>query len=112
MVDNMPDLFDIAEGMKRRDAGIQQAIDNTEKEDLTWGSRALGFVIKFPGQRFMTEDIRIFAYENGFQRPVHERAWGSVMLTAQRKGLIISDGIGLVKNVKAHRTPATIWKKI
>jgi hypothetical protein len=41
--------------------------------------------------------------------PPSLRAWGSVLLTAARRGWIKQVGYIKVENVKAHRTPAALW---
>jgi hypothetical protein len=60
----------------------------------------------------MAEDIRARAYAAGLPKPPSERAWGAVMTAARQAGLIEFARFGLVRNAKAHRTPAAIWRRI
>jgi hypothetical protein len=60
----------------------------------------------------MVEDLRKFAYDMGLPKPPSERAWGSVISSAKRDGLVEHRGFSSVKNPKAHKTPASVWVKI
>ena len=77
-----------------------------------WQQEALDCVRKYPGQMFMTEDVRQWAHDQGLEYPSHARAWGAVMLEAKKIGLIVQRGFGLVRNLRAHKTPANIWAKV
>ena len=104
-------LFDYAESIHNRNAGIAQALDNAERKTPTWKDQALEYVRRFPGKEFMTEDVRQYAYRHGFPNPPSERAWGGVMVAACKEGLIERVGFAAVSNPNAHRTPATVWRK-
>lgn len=100
-----------------RDTGMDAAILNAEKETQTdWGELALLFLVQWiakqpTGKRFMTENVRSEA-EKSIPKPTNARAWGGIMVQAAKLGFIEKDGYGKVSNIKAHCTPATIWKTI
>ena len=106
----------INNGTELRDKGIKQAIDNADNTHEKWSDKAYKFLldyIKYGEGRdqyeFMTEDVRM-ASEAEIPKPPSNRAWGGVILRASRAGLISRIGFSNVKNAKAHRTPASIWR--
>ena len=107
----MDNLLDYAESIRNRDAGIAQALDNAELKTPSWKQQALEYVRTFPGNRFMTENVRHYAYACGLPHPPSERAWGGVMVAACKEGIIARVGYQAVKNPNAHCTPATVWRK-
>lgn len=60
--------------------------------------------------RFLTEDLREWAYANGFARPPNEKAWGSVMLSAVREKVIAADGYAPANS--SNRSPKVRWKSL
>lgn len=107
-------LDEIAEGEKRKQQGMQQAIDHANAVTPDWSNKARQFIINrfLPlHKRFMTEDIRSFAAMHDFELPCHGRAWGGVVAALAKDLLIINIGTDKVKNPKAHRTPATVWER-
>jgi hypothetical protein len=103
------DLLNYAESIRNRNSGIAQALDNAELKTPTWKQQALEYVRTFPSNRFMTENVRHYAYCNGLPHPPSERAWGGVMVSACKEGLIERVGFASVSNPNAHMTPATVW---
>jgi hypothetical protein len=103
------DQISLFDGNPARDAGIQQAIDHAEKVSPGWKEAAIEYFRTYPGQVFMTEQVRAFAYANGFSHPPTEKAWGSVASEAASRGIIKSDGHGPVNN---KRAVAVRWKKV
>ena len=106
----------INDGLQLRDKGIKKAIDNANDTHDKWSDKAYKFLldyIKYGEGRdqyeFMTEDVRI-ASEKDIPKPPSNRAWGGIILKAVRAGLIHRVRFSSVKNVKAHRTPATVWR--
>ena len=106
----------INDGSQLRDKGIKQAIDNADDTHDKWSEKAYKFLldyIKYGEGRdqyeFMTEDVRV-ASESAIPKPPSNRAWGGVILRAAKAGLINRVGFSNVKNAKAHRTPATVWR--
>ena len=101
----------INNGSQLRDKGIKKAIDNANDTHEKWSDKAYKFLVGYikSHQEFMTEDLRLDS-EKEIPKPPSNRAWGGIILRAVRAGLIHRVGFSNVKNVKAHRTPATVWR--
>ena len=101
----------INNGTQLRDKGIKQAIDNADDTHERWSEKAYKFLTNWikTQYEFMTEDVRL-ASEKEIPKPPSNRAWGGVILRAAKAGLINRVGFSNVKNAKAHRTPATVWR--
>ncbi len=114
---NQSNLFNIFWGLDKklseanREAGIEQAIENANKKDTTWGEKALEYLRICPYETFMVEEVRVWAYTRGLSIPPHGRTWGSVIRKAAKKGIVKHVGFDSVSNPKAHRTPASVWRK-
>lgn len=102
------DKSPVCDGAILRDQGMKTAADNA---GYIWQLKALEFVRRFPRSEFMAEEVREFAYAAGLSEPPNERAWGAVIATAKRAGLIRFARFASVSNPKAHRTPASVWIK-
>ena len=98
-------------GIELRDKGIRKAINNANDTHDKWSDKAYNFLVGWikTHHEFMTEDVRV-ASEKKIPKPPSNRAWGGIILKASRAGLINRVGFSNVKNVKAHRTPASIWR--
>ena len=101
----------INNGAELRDKGIKKALDNANNTHDRWSDKAYDFLLKYIKYQyeFMTEDVRV-ASEKAIPKPPSNRAWGSVILRASRSGLINRVGFANVKNAKAHKTPASVWR--
>ena len=101
----------INNGSQLRDKGIKQAINNANDTHEKWSEKAYKFLTDYirSHHEFMTEDVRV-ASEKKIPIPPSNRAWGGIILRASKAGLITRVGFSSVKNVKAHRTPATVWR--
>ena len=101
----------INNGTELRDKGIKKALDNANNTHDKWSDKAYDFLLKYIKyqNQFMTEDVRV-ASEKAIPKPPSNRAWGSVILRASRSGLINRVGFANVKNAKAHKTPASVWR--
>jgi len=101
----------INDGTELRDKGIKKALDNANNTHNKWSEKAYNFLLKYIKYQdeFMTEDVRV-ASEKAIPKPPNNRAWGSVILRASRSGLINRVGFANVKNAKAHKTPASVWR--
>ena len=101
----------INDGAQLRDKGIKQAINNANDTHEKWSEKAYKFLVSYikSQDEFMTEDLRL-ASEKEIPKPPSNRAWGGIILRAVRAGLITRDRFSNVKNVKAHKTPATVWR--
>jgi hypothetical protein len=102
------------EGNRLKKAGMQLSLFNAEINDPGWKDKALvsltKFIFKFPDLQFQTEDVRAWAYRNGLPEPPNHRAWGGIISSAKRKGIIAFVGYENVDNPNAHCTPAAVWK--
>ena len=100
-------------GSKLRDIGIHTALDNADSVHDKWSDTAYIFLLKYikSHREFMTEDVRV-ASEKEIPIPPSKRAWGGITVRAVKAGLIERIGFSNVKNIKAHRTPATVWRVI
>lgn len=105
--------FDISKAAERRDLGIMRAEAKANSDSREWSDEAYDFLVGYIkiNRRFQVEDIR-FASQGLVPTPENQRAWGGVVVRAAKAGLIRQDGFQKVKNIKAHRTPAAVWKTI
>ena len=103
--------LDLFESERLRDDGITRAVENAERKNENWTENAVQFIVLFPKNQFMTEEVRTWAHKNGLPDPPHARAWGAVINEAKKRGLVNHIGFRNVSNPKAHRTPASVWIK-
>ena len=103
--------LDLFKSERLREDGITRAIENAERKSDNWMEKAVQFVVRFPKDRFMTEDVRVWSHENGLPIPPSARSWGAVIRAAEKLGVVRRVGYGSVSNPKAHRTPASVWTK-
>lgn len=98
-------------GQIARDFGIQQSIDSANSAVKNWSDIAYGFLLGYARSHneFMIEDMRN-ASVGLVPEPPSNRAWGGIAVRAAKNGIIKRKGFRSVKNVKAHRTPATLWE--
>lgn len=102
--------LNIFEAKLRRDEGMEQAEDAAISRVRDWPERALEYLKDYPMLEFMAEDVRVWATERGLEEPPSNRAWGSVIATARKLGIIEHIGYSATSNPKAHRTPASVWR--
>lgn len=97
------------------DAGLQLAVDNSERKVKGWQEITYDHFKDFLHDRcepFMIEDFRSFlAMIDGYEFPDNSRAFGQIARRAATEGLIEFAGYGKVKNVKAHRANAAMWRR-
>ena len=103
--------MDLFTAQELKEEGIEKAINNADRSVKNWSSMAYSFLKGFARTRFafMAEEVRE-ASEGIIPKPPSNRAWGSVITKAKKEGIIIHHGYGQVKNPKAHRANASIWK--
>lgn len=95
-----------------RDEGINRAAAHADRTSRGWSDQAFAFLVDFPRKEFMAEDVREWAESHGLPKPPSARAWGAIIVRARREGVIRPSGFANVKNPRAHRTPARVWKKV
>lgn len=99
-------------GAVLRDVGMQRSVEKADRVVPGWKDSALKFVRSFPSDEFMTEQVREYAYALGLPKPPNERAWGAVIMAAKKLGLIVFARFEQVGNPRAHRTPASVWRRV
>ena len=82
---------------------------NNKTEKLS--DLALDYLLEYVNthNEFMAEDVRN-ASVGTVPEPKNRRSWGGVFVRASNMGIIKRKSFGIVKNVKAHKTPATLWE--
>jgi hypothetical protein len=108
-------VLDMKVAEKRRDEGIEEAVAHANGKVTSWSAKAYeiikDFLLKTHGE-FMVEQVREYAYKRGFETPASARAWGGPIRRASHDGLIVFVRNQKTKNVKAHSTPAAVWRKV
>ena len=101
-------------GNELRDRGMQLSLFNVQSKSPDWKKLAMAalenYILNHPGEKFQTEDVRGWAYGYGLPEPPNRRAWGGVMVSAKRRGIIQFVGYENVDNPLAHSTPASVWR--
>jgi Asp-tRNA(Asn)/Glu-tRNA(Gln) amidotransferase A subunit family amidase len=108
-------VLDIKKAVLAKDEGIERAGDHADEVDPEWNNKAFEFLKRFIANHngtFMTEEVRVYAEQMDLGRPPDNRAWGGVIKRALNKGMIESCGYSKTRNVKAHRTPAAVWRAV
>ncbi len=100
-------------GKENRDRGIAQALHNANATEPGWEDKALDFLHGYAqiNGRFMVEDVRYAS--QGFVPPAPSaRSWGAIILKALKNGWVWkkTGEIEKVKNSKAHRANAQVWR--
>jgi hypothetical protein len=100
-------------GEELRDEGMERARVHADMRKADWSRDAYEFLLLFlqNNDEFLIEDVRNEA-EGILPEPPSKRAWGSIAVKAAKEGHIRKIGYKEVTNPKAHKTPATLWKKI
>lgn len=104
-------MSDVDQGELFRDEGMKRSSERAELIHDGWNEKAFHLLRRFPNAEFMAEDVRAYAEDKGLPKPPSARAWGAVIVRAKKEGIIRAIGFRSVKNPKAHRTPATLWRK-
>jgi len=105
-----PNLLDLM-GVTRE--AIAAAAAGAENDMPGWGDAAYLALSRFGeiGQRFMIEEVRAHAEQNGLPCPRDGRAWGSVASRAAKDRIIKKAGYSASRNPCAHHRPTTLWEK-
>ncbi len=103
--------FDSKVSKRKAEAGMQQAVDHANEASKQWSERAYKFLCNYlgSGKEFMAEDLRKES-QSIVPEPPSLRAWGAIIRRASKNGLIERIGYRNVSNVKAHSTPAAVWR--
>lgn len=97
-----------------RDQGMAASTAHADAVSPTWSDRALAFVHEWAvsHQTFTSEDVRIFAHNMGLPTPPDQRAWGTVMLAAARKGWTRKAGYVTARDPKVHMQEIRLWESL
>jgi len=98
-----------------RDFGMQQALDNANRQIEEWSEEAMDYLKSFLQERgtepFQAEDFRFWAIKKGINHPPTWRAIGGIFTRARRCGLISFLRIEPTSNPPAHCANASLWVK-
>jgi len=105
-------MMNLQAAIKRRDLGMQRAVEKSNKNPSQWSRAAYFGIIKYIAenkQPFLTEDVREWCELRGCViAPENGRAWGNVMKRAAKSRLILKHGYALAKS--SNLSPKVLWK--
>jgi hypothetical protein len=107
--------LDIFQSGKAKDAGMQRAVDHADLVNPCWSDQAYDLLLKFLSIHvgaFQAEEVRSYAAMIDFPLPPSNRAWGAIIVRAVKAGIIKRVGYAPVRNIKAHKTPASLWQQV
>lgn len=95
--------------------GAERAERHANAVHDSWSEKALEFFKGYAesNPKFMVEDVR-FASQGLVPVAPSQRSWGAIVLKAAKAGWIHNDNreFSQVKNGKAHRANAAVWKSL
>lgn len=106
-------VLDFETARRKRDEGIQRAIDHAEVVTPRWGDTAWSFLVDYARANlsFTAEDARQAAERAGaVPPPPDKRAWGGVFQRASRAGLIQRIGFVTARDPKVHCNNIALWR--
>jgi len=95
-----------------KDIAIERAAQAQEKRVVGWSDKALELMRKYAPtvQDFITEDFRLWAEQNGLEKPKEPRAYGALLIRAKKAGIIYATGrYRCMKSEQSHNCPKMIW---
>ena len=97
-----------------RDEGMAAATEHADAVSLSWSDRALAFYHQYALSHptLTTEDVRIFAHNNGLPVPPDGRAWGSIPRRAAHKKWIRKAGKATARDPRVHCNEVQIWESL
>lgn len=101
------DLFEMADSIAARNAGMSIAADNADAHHIGWTDRAFEFLKSYARTHssFISEDVSDAAILAGEPQPPTLRAWGSVYRRAIKDDVIIQNGSGRSRRRNASICP-------
>ena len=108
-------MLNTQKAKESKESGMNQSVNNADLfSNGAWSKEAYDCLIEFASKRtepFLAEEAREWAERfKMLAVPPSKRAWGGVIVRASRSGLIKHIGYAKTANVKAHRTPASLWE--
>lgn len=106
--------MDYQDVIAKRDLGISRAIQGAVNNDPEWFDAAYIGLLRFTMRHedpFLTEDVRAWSEQHGYVLPPENaRAWGAVMRSAAKNGLIQKVGYRPAKS--SNLSPKVLWEAI
>jgi hypothetical protein len=103
--------FSRTEAERRRNLGQQRAEAHAEAEHDGWKHEALLALAQYLGQRgqtpFLAENLREWSIAQGVTQPPEPRAWGALIQSAKRRGLIRA--CGTERAATSNLSPKVLW---
>lgn len=100
------DLFDTASNLKEQ--GQKKVLDHSGE----WRERAIEMIVSLTKscRVFTAEDLRMLAHGR-LDEPHHCNAWGAIMTTACKRGLIVKTGEYVASSFpSSHGRMIAVWK--
>lgn len=95
------------------DQGAQRAADHADAEEPGWTERAYGILVmfcaRFPREAFTSEDVRLWAEQQGLPPPPDARAWGTIFRLAAKRRVIMATGQWREGGALCHGRPQRVW---
>ena len=95
------------------DAGHAAADAALRNAGITWAEQAMNLLEQYKQKadgKFLCEDVRVFAENNGLSKPPDSRAWGGVIKRAQRLGIVVPAGYAMTRHPSCHAGVKTAWQ--
>ena len=107
-------LDQLREGRDRAETGIARALDHAERVNTNWRDEAAAFARGYIngtgiGHVFTAETL-IEAANDSVPAPPDGRAWGGIIQSFARNGVIKRAGFRFSENAAHHGAPKTLWK--
>ena len=102
--------LNVGEAARRRDEGMQSAVDHAESAWDGWKKLALAAFKEHAQSHdtFTTEDVR--ADHLSVPPPPEPRAWGAIATEAKKLGYVAHAGFVQAQSVKVHRMWVRVWR--
>lgn len=96
------------------DEGAQAAADHAERETVDWKKRALKAFEDYArnNTEFLTEDVRVWAHQNGLPGAPDGRAWGHVSKQAVKERFVEVSGYRNTRIKPAHAGPRAVYRSL
>ena len=99
----------------KRNEGIEQSYAAQNHRCLDWGRQAQTHMhrwlcTKAATENWSIEDFREYAESRGLPEPENGSAYGRVVSTAARRGLIKFQGYYPASRASAHSRPLRVWR--
>lgn len=104
----------MSDAAARRDGGMAAAVEHADRAVDSWSVEALASIIAqvehgLLDQPTLAEAIRERSYALDLPRPPDGRAWGAVIQSAVRRGIIVHDGYA--NAASSNLSPKKLWRR-